>query len=70
MPLDSNLATLDSPQLPLGQPMKILCPSIETTTRVPYAPLCRNVQNPHAREAHDYNFIDDLYQSPFTMSML
>jgi hypothetical protein len=36
----------------------------------PRAPLLRNVHKPHARDAHRYRLIDDLKQSPTTMSTL
>jgi hypothetical protein len=52
------------------QPLMIPCPNNEPNIRIPRIPLRRNVNNPHAREAHNYSLVDDLAQSPATMSVL
>jgi hypothetical protein len=53
-----------------GQPLMIPCPNTEPTICIPCIPLRRNVNNPQAREAHNYSMVDDLAQSPATMSIL
>jgi hypothetical protein len=45
-------------------------PSAEPPLRIPRIPLRRNVHNPQARAAHNYNLVDDLAQSPTAMSVL
>jgi hypothetical protein len=45
-------------------------PNTEPNPRIPRMSLRQNVHNPHAREAHNYSLVDDLAQSPATMSVL
>jgi hypothetical protein len=45
-------------------------PNMETPLHIPRIPLRRNVHNPQARVAHNYNLVDDLAQSSTTMSVL
>jgi hypothetical protein len=45
-------------------------PTAKTPLHIPRIPLRRNVHNPQAREAHNYNLVDDLAQSPVSMSVL
>jgi hypothetical protein len=53
-----------------GQPLMIPRPNTEPNIHIPHIPLRQNVNNPHAREAHNYSLVDDLAQSPATMSVL
>jgi hypothetical protein len=62
--------TSDAPQPPTGQPLMIPHPNTEAITHMPHAPLHRNVHNPHARATHSYSLIDDLTQSPTSMSVM
>jgi hypothetical protein len=55
---------------PTGPPLVIPHPNTKTPLRIPHIPLCRNVHNPQAREAHNYSLVDDLAQSPAAMSVL
>jgi hypothetical protein len=55
---------------PTGPPLVIPHPSSEPPLRIPRIPLRRNVHNPQARAAHNYSLVDDLAQSPVTMSVL
>jgi hypothetical protein len=48
----------------------IPCPNIESPIPIPHIPLRWNVNNPQAREAHNYSLVDELAQSPATMSVL
>jgi hypothetical protein len=45
-------------------------PKIETPLRIPHIPFHRNVHNQQARAAHNYKLVDDLAQSPASMSVL
>jgi hypothetical protein len=45
-------------------------PNTESITHMPHTPLRKNVHNPHAQAAHSYNLIDDLAQSPASMSVM
>jgi hypothetical protein len=53
-----------------GPPLVIPRPSAEPPLCIPRIPLHRNVQNPQAREAHNYSLVDNLAQSPVSMSVL
>jgi hypothetical protein len=45
-------------------------PNAEPPLCIPRIPLCRNVHNPQARAANNYNLVDDLAQSQATMLVL
>jgi hypothetical protein len=45
-------------------------PSAKAPLCIPRIPLRRNIHNPQARETHNYSLVDDLAQSPATMSVL
>jgi hypothetical protein len=45
-------------------------PNIKPPIRIPHIPLRRNVNNPHARAAHNYSLVDCLAQYPAAMSVL
>jgi hypothetical protein len=54
----------------MGPPLVIPLPSAEPPLCIPRIPLRWNVYNPQARAAHNYSLVDDLAQSPATMSVL
>jgi hypothetical protein len=54
----------------MGPLLVIPHPSSEPLLRIPRIPLRRTVHNPQARAAHNYSLVDDLAQSPATMSIL
>jgi hypothetical protein len=45
-------------------------PNPEATTYIPHITLCKNMHNPHAWVAHSYILVEDLAQSPTSMSVL
>jgi hypothetical protein len=51
-------------------PLVIPLPTAEPPLRIPCIPLRRNVNNPQAREIHNYSLVDDLAQSLAAMSVL
>jgi hypothetical protein len=69
-PDDSNPISPETKPTLTGPPLVIPHPSAEPPLRIPRIPLHRNVHNPQARAAHNYSLVDDLAQSPATMSVL
>jgi hypothetical protein len=55
---------------PSGPRLVIPHPSVEPPLRIPRIPLHKNFHNPQARAAHNYSLVDDLAQSPVSMSVL
>jgi hypothetical protein len=70
MPPYSSPTTLEALPTTTGQPLMIPRPHVEPIPRIPRMPLRRNVHNPHASAAHNYILVDDLAQSPATISVL
>jgi hypothetical protein len=70
MPPDSTPTTYEVDPTTVGQPLMIPCPNTEPNPHIPCISLRRNVNNPHARETHNYSLVDDLAQSPRVMSLL
>jgi hypothetical protein len=58
---------IPTPTIP---PLMIPHPNMETPFCIPRIPLRKNVHNPQARVAHNYNLVDDLAQSLVSMSVL
>jgi hypothetical protein len=69
-PPESTPTTSEAVPVTTGPPLMIPCPNTETPLRIPRIPLRRNVNNPQARATHNYSLVDDLAQSPATMSVL
>jgi hypothetical protein len=69
-PAESTPISPETNPTPTGPPLVIPRPSVEPPLRIPCIPLHRNVHNPQARAAHNYSLVDDLAQSPATMSVL
>jgi hypothetical protein len=69
-PTESPPIPLETSPTPMGPPLVIPHPSAQPPLRIPHIPLRRNVHNPQARAAHNYSLVDDLAQSPATMSVL
>jgi hypothetical protein len=68
-PLESTPTTSEA--IPTTrQPLMIPCPNIEPPICIPHISLLWNVNNPQVRAAHNYSLVDDLAQSPTTMSVL
>jgi hypothetical protein len=55
---------------PTGPLLVIPNPTAEPPLPIPCIPLRRNVHNPQARATHNYSLVDNLAQSPTTMSVL
>ena len=70
MPPNSTPITSETLPATTVQPLMIPRPNVEPIPCIPRMSLRRNVHNPHARVAHNYSLVDDLAQSPATMSML
>jgi len=70
VPFEYTPTTLEESPTTIGQPLMILHPNTEPTIRIPRIPLRWNVNNPHARVAHNYSLVDDLVQSPIAMFVL
>jgi hypothetical protein len=68
--VESTPTSTEENPTPTGPPLVIPRPSAEPPLRIPRIPLCRNVHNPQARETHNYSLVDDLAQSPASMSVL
>ena len=69
-PRESTLTTSEEDPTPARQPLMILHPNTEPPIRILHIPLRQNVNKPHARETHNYSLVDDLAQSPTSMSVL
>jgi hypothetical protein len=69
-PTESTPISLETNPALTGPPLVIPLPSVEPPLRIPRIPLRRNIHNPRAREAHNYSLVDDLAQSPASMSVL
>jgi hypothetical protein len=54
----------------VGQPLMIPLPDTKPIILIRRIPLRRNVNNPKARETHNYSLVDDLVQSHAAMSVL
>jgi hypothetical protein len=67
---ESTPTSTEENPTPIGPPLVIPLPSVESPLRIPRIPLHRNVHNPQARVAHNYSLVDDLAQSPAAMSVL
>jgi hypothetical protein len=70
LPPDSTPTTSEATLVIVGQPLMIPCPNTEPNPRIPRMTLQPNVHNPHSREIHNYNLVDDLVQCPATMYLL
>jgi hypothetical protein len=70
LPLESTPTTSEATPSTTRQPLMIPHPNNEPNPRIPRMPLRHNVHNPHARASHNYSLVDDLAQSPTTMSVL
>jgi hypothetical protein len=68
--LNSVPTTLEAVPVTTGTTLMIPRPNNETRLHIPHIPLCQNVNNPQARAAHNYSLVDDLAQSPTSMSIL
>jgi hypothetical protein len=69
-PAESTPISPETNPAPTGPLLVIPHPSSKPPLCIPRIPLCRNVHNPQAREAHNYSLVDDLAQSPAAMSVL
>jgi hypothetical protein len=69
-PAESTSTPRETNPTPAAPPLVIPRPTAEPPLRIPRIPLRRNVHNPQARAAHNYSLVDDLAQSPATMSVL
>jgi hypothetical protein len=69
-PPDSIPTTSDKTLVTTGPPLMTPCPNAEPPLCIPHIPLRQNVNNPQAKEAHNYSMVDDLEQSLATMSVL
>jgi hypothetical protein len=59
-PAESPLIPPETTPTPMGPPLMIPLPNVETPLRIPRIPLRKNVHNPQARAAHNYSLVDDL----------
>jgi len=69
-PPESTPTTLEDPLATTRQPLMIPFLNTEPIICIPRIPLRWNVNNPHARVAHNYSLVDELVQSPATMSLV
>ena len=61
---------LEETSVPLRGPLQTLCPSMEKILTIPKSPLRLTPHNPQMKASHNYNIVDDLSQSPTSMSTL
>jgi hypothetical protein len=69
-PPESSPTTSEAIPVSTGPPLMIPHPNTDTPLCIPHIPLHRNIHKPQAREAHNYNLVDDLVQSLAAMSVL
>jgi hypothetical protein len=69
-PLESTPTTSEAIPVTTRQPLMIPRPNIEPPICIPHISLLWNVNNPQVRATHNYSLVDDLAQSPTTMSVL
>jgi hypothetical protein len=69
-PAESTSTPSETNPTPMAPPLVIPRPPAEQPLHIPCIPLRRNVHNPQARASHNYSLVDDLSQSPASMSVL
>jgi hypothetical protein len=70
VPPEYNSTTSEASPATTRQPLIIPTLTLNQTLVYPVCRLQRNIHNPHARETHNYNLVDDLTQYHISMSIL
>jgi hypothetical protein len=70
VPAESTQTTSKIAQAIVIPSLMIPCPNTEPKICIPCIPLQQNVNNPHARETHNYNLFNNLTQSLAAMYVL